>query len=777
MAEHKNERWSIFEELKRRRLFRSAATYVVGAWLLVQISDILLPIYGAPEWALRAIVTLLVVGFTPAMIFAWLYNITNHGIEATGDAPRQVRMLTTTWFRAAVGGTTIVATGIVIWSVWTDYLAEPATEDAASRLATHPVVAVTPIRNVTGNAELDWLSEGMANFVRTDLAQSRHVVVVSKSRWDSIARQAASTGQSTDDIAKTTGIEYVFGGEFISTPGGLFLSVHLTDLRRGVQRASETFQNLTPETMLASADRLAMLARRDLRIPHTESVDSFAADFAVNNMTAYEAYVGGLEYFRRFQYGEAEQAFATALEFAPEFHIARYRLAHVYMSTGRQTEALETIGAIPDDAAFDRREELYVEAAKAFFSFDLESSIKTYGILLEEFPYEVEARQFLAEVHYHNYEVALAVEELRILARQEPENEIVWSTMGAYLVLSGHLEEAEAPLETYLELAAEKAHPLTMLGDLQRQRGEYEQSVDYYTRALETNPDFTEAKRGQAQVLALLGDVAAAKAIWRAIIDDPSIAADERIYAAFDFTYVLRSEGRFRDSLEPLLELEDAIRAEISREPMALVTRALSLMELGEATRAAGLIGRALELNQRVPNGYPTRYLFARGLLELHDEEFEAVLRTANEIRSHAAAPDDPDQTEARAASYLEGLALSAMGKSGDALVRLRKGLELGGYDYAIYELALARALAANGELEAALNFAQQAENYRNIGEVRLDLELDRVRAGLLLAEIQRRLGNDAAAGKQVAAFLRRWNGADRAHPDLEHARALAASW
>lgn len=776
MAAHNNERSSIFEELKRRRLFRSAAAYVVGAWLLVQISDILLPIYGAPEWSLRAIVTLLVVGFTPAMIFAWLYNITNHGIEATGDAPRQVRVLATPWFRVAVGGVTVAATAAVIWSVWTGYLAESATAKVASRPSAHPVVAVTPIRNVTGNPELDWLSEGMADFVRTDLAQSRHVVVVSRSRWDSIARQAVATDQSPDDVAKATGIEYVFAGEFISTPGGLFLSVHLTDLARGVQRASETFQNLTPETMLASAYRLSMLARRGLSIPHTDSVDSFAADFAVNNMTAYEAYVGGLEYFRRFEYRQAEQAFAAALELAPDFHIARYRLAHVYMATGRQSEAVGTIGAIPDDAPFRRREELYVEAAKAFFRFDLESSIETYRTLLDEYPYEVEARQFLAEVYFHNYEEALAVEELRILARQEPENEFIWGSMGTYLVLSGRLEEAEAPLKTYLELAAEKAHPLTMLGDLHRQRGEYEQSVDYYTGALEANPDFPEAKRGQAQVLALLGDVAAAKMIWRTIIDDPSIAADERIYAAFDLAYVLRSEGRFRDSLKPLQELEDEIRAESSREPMALVTRALSLMELGEGARAAELIALALELNQRVPNSYPTRYLFARGLLELHEADFEALFRTANEIRSHAAAPDDPDQTEARAAVYLEGLALTAMGKSGDALIRLREGLELSGYDYAIYELALARALAANGEFEAALDYAQQAGNYRNLAEVRLDLELDRVRAGLLLADIHRRLGNDEAAGEQVAAFLRRWNDADRAHPDFGRARSLASS-
>jgi len=762
---------SFFEELRRRRLFRSMAAYVVGAWLLVQIADTIFPIYEAPDWMLQALVTLLLVGFTPAMIFAWLYNITTHGLEVTEDNKTQSRILHSFAFRAGIGGVTAVLTGVAVWWVWTDYLAGAAANTRTDRQPPqNPVVAVVAFQNLSGDSELDWIGEGLANLVRTNLAQSRHVVVVSRQRWKSIARQAEADADPFE-AAKTAGINYVFSGEFISAPAGLYLAARLTDLVNGTERASDAIPALTPETMLGNGYRLSILARQGLQIPHTESVDSFAADFLVNNMTAYEAYVAGLEFFRNFKYEQAEQAFGAALDLASEFEIARYRLAHVYMSTGRQSEALETIEAIPADAPLTQRERLYVDAAAAFFRLDLDASIATYKQLLDEYPYEVEARQFLAELYFQNYQEDLAVEELRELARQEPENEFVWGSMGTYLVLSGRLDEAQPPLETYLALAAEKAHPLTMLGDLYRQRGNYEQAADYYRQALVANPEFVEAKRGRAQLLAILGDSESATAIWRSIVDDDSIPADERIYAAFDYSSVLRSQGQFRLSLEPLTQLESEIQEERIREPMSLSTQAMSYIELGELGKAEQLIRLAIERNEM---SAPTRYLFARGMLELALGDFDRVARTATEIRSHALPPEDPDRTEDRAATYLEGVALAARGDAMAAIHHLREALAFQGYDYAVYELELAAALEAADELDEALRVAELASQYRNPSEIRLDFELDRMRAVVLQARIHRRLGNEKKSQQLVAKFLASWSNADLPHPLHAEARGLA---
>ena len=762
---------SVFTELRRRRLVRSMIAYLVAAWLLVQVAATVLPIFDAPNWALRAFVTLVVLGFTPAMIFAWLFNITAHGLEATGDSPSQSRMLRSNLFRGFVGTVTLVLSGAAIWWVWTDYLADSAAGiDASGRPPANPVVAVTEMRNLSGNIELDWMSEGLANLVRTNLAQSRHAVVVSQQRWDSITRSTNSLDEAYS-AAEAAGIEYVFAGEFISAPAGLYLAARLTNIRSGVERAAESFTALTPETMLGTGYRLSMLARQGLQVPHTESVDSFAADFVVNNMTAYEAYVGGLEYFRRFEYARAEQAFAAALELAPAFHIARYRLAHVYMSTGRQNEAVTAILAIPVDAPLAQRDKLYIDAAKAFFQFDLDTAIAVYRQLLELYPYEVEARQFLAEVHFHNYDENSAVEELKQLALQEPENEFIWGSMGTYLVLSGRLDEAQAPLETYLELAGEKAHPLTMLGDLARQHGQYQSASDYYAQALEVNAGFAEARRGQAQVLAMLGDTEAAKDAWSSIISDSAIPADERIFAAFDYTWVLRSEGRFRESLQPLIALEAEIRDERIREPLALATRALSHMELGETDIALEFAGQALARNQA---SSPTRYLFTRGLIELHAGAYDAVAKSISELQKLSPPPEQTDRKEDRAAAYLEGLLLLAQGKVPEAVARLEEALAITGYAYAILELDLARALEATGQLDRSLEFAARAAEYRDPGEVRLDLQLDRVRALLLQANLHERLGQRARARELAQRVLEYWQHADLPSSDVDIARRLA---
>ena len=766
-----NNKNSFFEELRRRQLVRSMAAYVLGAWVLVQIADTIFPIYEAPDWMLRALVTLLMVGFTPAMIFAWLYNITTHGLEISEDNKAQSRILRSTAFRAAIGGVTVVLTGVAVWWVWMDYLAGASTRtNADQRPPQNPVVAVVAFQNLSGNAELDWIGEGLANLVRTNLAQSRHVVVVSRQRWKSIARQT-ETDADPFEAAKTAGINYVFSGEFISAPAGLYLAARLTDLVNGTERVSEAIPALTPETMLGNGYRLSLLAKQGLQIPHTESVDSFAADFVVNNMTAYEAYVAGLEFFRNFEYEQAEQAFAAALKLAPEFEIARYRLAHVYMSTGRQSEALETIEVIPADAPFTRRERLYVDAAAGFFLHDFDASIATYKQLLDEYPYEVEARQFLAELYFQNYQENLAVQELEELARQEPENEFVWGSMGTYLVLSGRLDEAQQPLETYLALAAEKAHPLTMLGDLYRQRSNYEQAADYYGQALVANPEFAEAKRGRAQLLAVLGDSESAIAIWRSVVDDESIAADERIYAAFDYSSVLRSRGQFRSALQPLTQLETEIQQERIREPMSLSTQAMNHIELGEMDKAEQLIGLAIERNE---SSAPTRNLFARGLLEIAVGDFDGIARTATEIRSHALPPEDPDRTEDRAATYLEGLAFVAQGNAAAGVRRLREALAIQGYDYAVYEVGLAAALESADELEEALRFAELATQYRDASEIRLDFEFDRTRALILQARIHRRLGNDSESRQLAQNFLGKWSDADLPHPLYIEARELA---
>src|SRR5947208_257729 len=78
---------SFFGELKRRNVIRFAGLYLVGAWLIVQVTGTVLPMFGAPDWLPRSIVILLAIGFVPAVIFSWSFELTPQGLKRDEDVP------------------------------------------------------------------------------------------------------------------------------------------------------------------------------------------------------------------------------------------------------------------------------------------------------------------------------------------------------------------------------------------------------------------------------------------------------------------------------------------------------------------------------------------------------------------------------------------------------------------------------------------------------------------------------------------------------------------
>ena len=78
---------SLFAELQRRNVIRMAGLYLVVAWLVVQVAETLLPIFGAPAWVLKTLVGLLAIGFVPTLVFAWLYELTPQGLKRDGEVP------------------------------------------------------------------------------------------------------------------------------------------------------------------------------------------------------------------------------------------------------------------------------------------------------------------------------------------------------------------------------------------------------------------------------------------------------------------------------------------------------------------------------------------------------------------------------------------------------------------------------------------------------------------------------------------------------------------
>jgi hypothetical protein len=76
---------NFFAELKRRNVYKVAIAYAVVAWLLMQVASQIFPFFEIPNWAVRLVVLLLIIGFPVAMILAWAFELTPEGIKRAED--------------------------------------------------------------------------------------------------------------------------------------------------------------------------------------------------------------------------------------------------------------------------------------------------------------------------------------------------------------------------------------------------------------------------------------------------------------------------------------------------------------------------------------------------------------------------------------------------------------------------------------------------------------------------------------------------------------------
>jgi len=79
---------SIFGELRRRNVFRVAIAYSIVGWLVAQVAELALDSFGAPDWVMKTLLLLLVLGLPIAVIFAWAFEMTPEGVKREKDVDR-----------------------------------------------------------------------------------------------------------------------------------------------------------------------------------------------------------------------------------------------------------------------------------------------------------------------------------------------------------------------------------------------------------------------------------------------------------------------------------------------------------------------------------------------------------------------------------------------------------------------------------------------------------------------------------------------------------------
>src|SRR5215472_4615930 len=141
----------LFTELKRRNVYKVAATYAVVGWLLIQVATQVLPFLEIPNWAIRLIILVTALGFPVALIIAWAFELTPEGIKRTedADAARQ-RSRSGLWIAVVVVGATL-SLGLFSLGRYTAGRATPQVSEMATASNAQKSIAVLPLVNTSGD--------------------------------------------------------------------------------------------------------------------------------------------------------------------------------------------------------------------------------------------------------------------------------------------------------------------------------------------------------------------------------------------------------------------------------------------------------------------------------------------------------------------------------------------------------------------------------------------------------------------------------------------------
>src|SRR6478736_1441888 len=134
---------NLISELKRRNVIRMAGLYLVGAWLIVQVSSTVLPMFGAPDWLPRSVVVLLALGFFPMLVFAWVFELTPAGIRRDAEVKPEESIAPQTARRMDRMIIAFLAVALLYFAV-DKFVLAPARLAAAADTVAHATPAVPP---------------------------------------------------------------------------------------------------------------------------------------------------------------------------------------------------------------------------------------------------------------------------------------------------------------------------------------------------------------------------------------------------------------------------------------------------------------------------------------------------------------------------------------------------------------------------------------------------------------------------------------------------------
>jgi TolB-like protein/Tfp pilus assembly protein PilF len=438
-----------FEEVKRRKVYRVAAAYIIAAGGIIQLASATFPAWELPNWALRLVILLVLVGFPIALILAWAFDITPQGIRTTSDTAS----LGTRRRRNVI---MLIATGVIISAAAGFFL--------LPRVAAHKVdksIAVLPFENLSDEKENAYFADGIQDDVLTNLSKISDLRVISRTS----VMQYRGRPTNLREIGKALGVSNILEGSVRRSGNKVRVNVQLIDANTDEHLWASDYDRDLTDIFAIQSDLAGEIAKA-LQAKLSSSEKSQMSRKPTENGEAYLAFVQAHDLSCAFEDSvklkQSEQLYQRAIDLDPNFALALARYSQ-----------LESWMLRTHEGTSEHREK-----ARSFAERALQ--------LQPDLP---EAHLALGFSYYYgdnNYDAALR--EFEIAQRGLPNESEVYLAIGAIQRRQGKWAESTANLEKAASLNPKDTWPLQNLAFNFQMLRNFDAANRTVARALQINP-------------------------------------------------------------------------------------------------------------------------------------------------------------------------------------------------------------------------------------------------------------------------------------------------
>ncbi|HMB61362.1 MAG TPA: hypothetical protein VKN35_15725 [Xanthomonadales bacterium] len=349
--------YGFFEELKRRNVVRVGVVYLVIAWILAQVADLMLENFEAPGWVIKAILLVLIIGFPISLVFAWAFELTPEGLKKERDVDRSQSITHKTGRRLdfAIIGILLIAVAFLLFDRFGDSAPEKGSEPFSKTAALEQMgddgkraltpfrksIAVLPFVNMSDDASNEYFSDGISEEILNALAKVKELKVAG--RTSSFAFKGEN--QDLRQIGETLGVEHILEGSVRKAGDRLRITAQLIQVNDGFHLWSESYDRelddvfaIQDEISQAILSELKTTLLGDEQIASTQTQTGAYENYLLARQRIYDRTESSLLM--------AEDLLSKAIETDPEY-------APAYAQLGIATMLLsdENYGSIPNSEA------------------------------------------------------------------------------------------------------------------------------------------------------------------------------------------------------------------------------------------------------------------------------------------------------------------------------------------------------------------------------------------------------------------------------------------